>query len=199
MTRIIALMGAKGAGKSEVAQYLVDQHGYTRMRFADGVKGMLRTLGLTEAQTDGAEKESPIPLLGGKTYRDAATSLGTAWGRDMMDPDLWARALEQRMMAHTFAASRVRIVVDDVRFPNEHEMLQRWDAIFVRVRRQAAEPQLSPLRSFFLRHGFYRLSGVHVSEAHWRTLPFDIELQNQSTIEDLRAQIDGGLFKRANK
>jgi len=35
---LIALTGAKGAGKDTVADYLVDRHGYTRLAFADALR-----------------------------------------------------------------------------------------------------------------------------------------------------------------
>ena len=60
--QIIALTGPKGAGKSTVAQHLVDAHGYHRMRFADPVKRMLRAMGLSVEHIDGALKEMPVAL-----------------------------------------------------------------------------------------------------------------------------------------
>ena len=55
---IIALTGPAGCGKTTVAKQL-EGHGFVRVRFAGPIKAMLRALGLTEAQVDGDEKETP--------------------------------------------------------------------------------------------------------------------------------------------
>lgn len=190
MTEIIGLMGASGAGKSEVATYLVEHHGYTRMRFADGLKDMLKTLGLTEAQIDGDEKHLPIPLLGGKTYRDAATSLGTGWGRDMMDEDLWVRALEQKLLAHLLQTKSTKIVIDDVRYPNELALVKRYMGTTITVRRPEVEPHWNWLQTFLIKRGLTRFSGIHSSETLYRLVQTDFVLWNQDDIFRLRQHID---------
>jgi hypothetical protein len=191
MSKIIGLLGAKHAGKSEIAEYLVKHHGFTRFRFADGVKGMLKTLGLTDAQVDGSEKETPIPLLGGKRYRDAATSLGTGWGRNMMDPDLWVRACEQKMLAHMLGRDDVRIIVDDVRYVNECRMLLRYGATLCTVRRPQVEPEWNWWKTFCARRGWYSLAGVHSSEVLYRLLNVDVEIWNEGTLAELHEDCEG--------
>jgi len=190
MSRIIGLLGAKGSGKSEVANYLVKHHGFTRLRFADGIKDMLRTLGLTEAQVDGNEKETPIPLLGGKRYRDAATSLGTGWGRDMMDADIWVRALEQKLLCDVLGPKLTRVVIDDVRYPNELAMIRRYDGALVKVRRPLTEPRWSRLQAFLVKHGLVSLSGIHSSEIAWRLTTVEEELLNTYDLAALGRSVD---------
>ncbi|QSY98666.1 hypothetical protein J2J97_31850 (plasmid) [Rhizobium bangladeshense] len=190
MSKIIGLLGAKHAGKSEIAQYLVEHHGFTRFRFADGVKGMLKTLGLTEAQVDGDEKESPIPLLGGKRYRDAATSLGTGWGRNMMDDDLWVRACEQKILAHMLGRRDVRIIVDDVRYANECQMLRRYGATLCTVRRPTVEPHWNIWQKLCVQFGLYRMAGIHSSEVLYRLLQTDLEIWNEGDLAELHADAD---------
>ena len=48
---------------------------------------MLYQLGLGEAHIEGALKEVPCELLGGKTPRYAMQTLGTEWGRDTDQQD----------------------------------------------------------------------------------------------------------------
>ena len=45
-------------------------------------------------------------------------TLGTDWGRKMISPDIWANAVEQRIIK-AWAQRRVAIVIDDLRFPND--------------------------------------------------------------------------------
>jgi hypothetical protein len=89
----------------------------------------LRTLGLTEAQVDGDEKETPCELLGGKTARAAMQLLGTEWGRTMIGPNLWVRATMLRVDVD-LAESKL-VVIDDVRFDNEVDAIHERGGIVV--------------------------------------------------------------------
>ena len=85
--RLIGFCGAAGAGKTHAATLLARDWGYSRVRFAGPLKAMLHALGLTEADTDGAAKDQPADLLGGRTPRHAMQTLGTEWGRALISPD----------------------------------------------------------------------------------------------------------------
>ncbi|WP_296584874.1 deoxynucleotide monophosphate kinase [Xanthobacter sp.] len=124
---IIGFAGRAGAGKTTAAQHLVQHHGFERVRFAGPLKAMMRALGCTEEEVDGARKEMPCDLLGGRTPRLAMQWLGTEWGRDMIAPDLWTRAWEYA------AAGKPRVVVDDVRFPNEVEAVRRLGGVVLQL------------------------------------------------------------------
>ena len=121
---LIAFCGRAGAGKSYAASYLCSAHGYERVRFAGPLKAMMIAFGLTERQVDGDEKEVPCGLLGGQTPRHAMQTLGTEWGREMIDRDLWLRAWEHKVAPILLAGGRV--VVDDCRFVNEASVV--WAA-----------------------------------------------------------------------
>lgn len=124
---IIGFAGRAGAGKTTAAKHLMEHHGFERVRFAGPLKAMMRALGCTEEEVDGARKEMPCDLLGGRTPRQAMQWLGTEWGREMIAPDLWTRAWEYA------AAGKPRVVVDDVRFPNEVEAVRRLGGVVVQV------------------------------------------------------------------
>jgi hypothetical protein len=104
-----------------VADYLVTEHDFVRMKFAQGLKDMLRAIGLTDVHIEGHLKETPCPLLGGKTPRYAMLTLGTEWGRELISPDFWCNILAQRVKDSTDA----NIVVDDCRFPNEARTIRQ--------------------------------------------------------------------------
>jgi hypothetical protein len=124
---IIGFCGPAGSGKSTAALHLVQRHGYHRVRFAGPLKAMMRALGCTEDEVDGALKETPCELLGGRTPRQAMQWLGTEWGRQMITPDLWLRAWAAEARLHR------RVVCDDVRFPNEEAEIRARGGIIVRV------------------------------------------------------------------
>ena len=115
--RVIGLTGKAGSGKSTAAKYLVEEYGYTLIKFADPLKDMLRVIGLGHYELEGDGKEKPCYLLGGKTPRFAMRSLGTEWGRHTMYQDIWVEAWYRR--ANEIVQSGGKVVCDDVRFPNE--------------------------------------------------------------------------------
>lgn len=127
--KLIGLTGYKGSGKTTVARYLEDRHGYTRLPFAAVIKDMLRAMGLSEEQVNGDLKETPSELLCGKTPRFAMQTLGTEWGRDTIGKDLWLNMWSAR------AAPVHKVVVDDIRFLSEAQRVIGDGGIVVRVNR----------------------------------------------------------------
>ena len=127
---IIGFTGKLQSGKSTCAKFLLQDYGFHRTRFADKMKGMLKKLGLTDAQVDGNEKDKPCALLGGKTPRYALQTLGTEWGRTLMDSEIWVRAT-------MWGIDRMPnlIVIDDVRFINEANAIKELGGIVVKVLR----------------------------------------------------------------
>jgi hypothetical protein len=95
---IVGLSGLAGSGKSVVADALVRELGFTRVKFADPLKNMLRRMladmGHTaediERHLEGDLKEVPMPELG-VTPRHMMITLGTEWGRDLVHPEIWTR------------------------------------------------------------------------------------------------------------
>jgi len=130
---LLGLCGPAGVGKSTVAATLAQHHAFQRLRFAGTLKKMLRALGLSEAQVDGDEKETPCDLLGGKTPRQAMQTLGTQWGRDCVDADIWVRAT----LAQADLRLRIRqsVVIDDVRFDNEAQAILQRGGVVIKLSR----------------------------------------------------------------
>jgi hypothetical protein len=114
---IIGLCGLAGAGKS-TARIGLCLRGWHWRPFAGPLKAMLQAMGLNPDETDGALKEAPCALLGGKTPRHAMQTLGTEWGRMLIDPDLWVRSWAARLPEDG------DVVADDVRFRNEAEAIR---------------------------------------------------------------------------
>lgn len=117
---LIGLIGATGSGKTTLAEILVKRHGFVRAHMGQPIKDMLAALGLTSEHLTGPPEVrlQPLALLGGQSPRRAMETLGTDWGRKMISPDIWANAVEQRIIK-AWAQRRVAIVIDDLRFPND--------------------------------------------------------------------------------
>ena len=93
---VIALTGLMNSGKSTVADYLVTHRDFVRLKFAQGLKEMMRALGLTDDEIEGVRKEMPCERLNGRTPRYAMQTLGTEWGRTHMGQDFWVNLLVQK-------------------------------------------------------------------------------------------------------
>lgn len=163
LPRIVAFVGPIGVGKSTAAACLKPL-GYHRISFADPLKQMLMTLGLTHEQVYGSEKEIPSPLLCGHTPRHAMQTLGTEWGREHIHSDLWVRAWQHRCQSHQL------VTVDDLRFPNEYKMVKSLGGVVIGVVR---EREIT--------------SPAHESEAH--KFELDNVIMNTGTLERFKRDV----------
>lgn len=122
--RLIGLTGAAGCGKDTLAQGLV-QYGYETDKFAapiyDAVNAMF---GWGPANWLNREwKEKPIPWLTGfggakVSPRILLQTLGTEWGRDRIDEDIWLKIAQKK---HERAW---RTIITDLRFDNEAQWIR---------------------------------------------------------------------------
>lgn len=200
--RIIAVLGSSASGKSTTAQYLVEKHGFTRVRFAQALKDMLVCAGLTKEQVDGPQevREQPLDLLCGKTPRYAMQTLGTEW-RDMIGKELWANIARSRI-SDMIANGVTNIVIDDMRFLHEAAMFREIGCEIWAVRRPDVEPSRGalffahlPIPKFVraLAHVLFGLHSAHVSETEWFKIERDIEIMNTGTLDDLYTAIERNL------
>lgn len=179
---ILGLTGRAGAGKDTVAEYLCSVHGFERYAFAEPIRDMATAL-LVAAGIDYAHlferglKEQPIAGLGPDAAisgRQILQSLGD-WGR-AQHPDFWVRIAARALGLHDLPNSSPvhhRIVVTDVRYPNEAAWIVALGGRIVRVLRDAAPA----IRS-------------HDSESHTATLLAWHELDNGASKDWLYGQID---------
>lgn len=177
-TRILGVAGKKRAGKDTIANYLVEQHGFVKMAFADAVReaalgldpivsaatiaGSLRTYRLSDFVRDqGWEQAKEHPEV-----RRSLQRMGTEAIRKL-DEDFWLNVTMKKALAHG-----ERVVISDVRFPNEAAEIQNY-GMLIRVSR----PGLT-------------YTDTHVSEIALDDWPYDEVFENDGTIEDLRGKID---------
>lgn len=143
---VIALSGPAGCGKSTLAAALAAEFGFRRTRFAGPLKDMMRAIGLSENEIEGDLKEVPSAKLAGRTPRYAMQRLGTEWGRELMDPEIWVRLWANRVAV----SDAPRIVAEDCRFQNEADAVRALGGIVVGISR--ADTQA-------------KVAGGHVSES----------------------------------
>lgn len=138
---LIGLHGRAGAGKDTVALMWGTSHGFQRVALADPLREALYELdpmlatGLTVrmlVDSVGWEAAKRHRLYGPEVRR-LLQVLATEVVRDMISPTAWVDIAEQHITELRDAGSSV--VVTDVRFPNEADMIRRLGGHIVRVDR----------------------------------------------------------------
>lgn len=118
--QIVGISGRKRSGKDTFANVLCEEYGYEQHAFADPIRTIAREVfGLRENQIDGSKKEVVDPRWN-KSPREILQLIGTECFRDSFGSSVWVDVL---MNTLRFTLPR-RVVVSDVRFPNEVEGLQ---------------------------------------------------------------------------
>jgi hypothetical protein len=69
-------------------------------------------------------KDKPIEELGGKSPRQMMQTLGTDWGRGMVDDELWIKIARHQIdfIASNVVPDHALIVIPDIRFDNEAKL-----------------------------------------------------------------------------
>lgn len=121
--KLLGLTGPAGVGK-DTAAVILSGYGYEPYAMAKPLKEMLAVAGLPEP-ADREAKELPFP---GRSfsYRVAAQTLGTEWGRGL-EPDFWLRIASKRI------AGKAMVVVTDIRFEDEAAWLRAEGGTLVHV------------------------------------------------------------------
>ena len=130
--QVVGLAGRKGSGKSTVAQHLVDAHGFVELSFAAPLKEAALILDPLIPAYGGfppLRLSSHLALVGGRWdsakkvpgVRSLLQKLGDAMRH--IDPDIFLGAVKKALLS---PATGDKIVVSDVRFPNEVETVKWW-------------------------------------------------------------------------
>ena len=157
----IGIAGAKRAGKDTLARGLAEALAPIPVdSFAAPIRRFMADLLGWSLEELEARKEDRVSWLG-TTPRRMMQTLGTEWGRNLVDPELW--------VASAFARNPTGAILSDVRFRDEARAIRDDYGVVIRVSRPGFEPGRD----------------THASE---RPLPanlVDIELVNDGTPEQL--------------
>ena len=164
---LIGIAGRARSGKDTVANFIVAAIGGYRYNFADPIRAMLTPLGVDMSDPYWqARKEEPIPALGVSPRRMMQT-LGTEWGRQLINPDLWLIMAHQRLLQ-----SGPGMVISDVRFDNEAAWIRKHGGRIIHVIRPEA-----------------KAIEAHASEDGIEVLDTDVRLFNSGTLEELQLSV----------
>lgn len=144
LPRLVGITGPAGCGKDTLADYLAERHGFHKYSLASPIKyGVEIMFGLPDTVWNRESKEKVIKWIG-KSPRQLAQTLGTEWGRRNVADDIWLRRAEHELnmlrMTHDDPDSPApRMVIADVRFPNEAQWVRDRGGIVLRINRPGVE------------------------------------------------------------
>lgn len=168
MRKLIALHGLAQSGKTTAAEYLVKHWGFIPITFADPIKAMIAAMcGVTVEQLDEA-KDKMLPHMD-VSIREMFQTLGTDWGRNMIDEDIWVNMVSEQIAQYS---DNVDIVVTDCRFENEAALIREKGGIVAHIYRPDV-PQMD-----------------HESEAGIEFEPTDYTLLNKSSKREFYRYVD---------
>ena len=182
---IIGLAGLKGSGKDTVAAYLVKTYQFERKAFADPLKQSVAALFGIDFSDIEKMKNSPHSFVDLVTHREPGKAndeehakrmtfrkflqlYGTESHRGVFGDDFW---VDQTLPVGGYYRGR-KIVVPDVRFPNEVERVHSLGGKVLLVDRMGCDA-----------------SDVHPSENPFK-LSFDRVIANHKTLEFLYNEIE---------
>ena len=191
---IIGLSGYARSGKDETARTLIRAHGFQRVAFADKLREVLYKLNPRVALSSYMDEDAfgndrlhqswvtvqdVVDRYGWDGYKEKAPSdqslqlrellqrLGTEAGRQTLGENIW---VDSALTGHPEDA---RLVVTDVRFPNEAQRIKDLGGVVWRVKRPGVGP-----------------ANYHESETALDDWPFDAVLENDGNLVDLSLKVN---------
>jgi dephospho-CoA kinase len=173
---IIGLSGYAQTGKDTVAEYLISNYGYRRVAFADPIREALYRLNpvVPVGEFQSTHLAQAVNGLGWEETKRISPEtrrllqvLGTEVGREMFGPDFWVN------QAMRNASKFDKIVLTDVRYPNEYRAIKNRDGVIIRI----VKPGTTAVNE-------------HSSETALDNFSFDATIVNDGSIHDLGKKID---------
>lgn len=200
MKKLIGICGKIGHGKDEAAKALIAK-GYSRIAFADAMKEALLKLNPIVACRQGPygitdDASYPITWLNylsklvetygwdeAKKSEDVRRLLqvfGTEVGRNYFGEKVWISLVDQKIeelreFSTAMLGQEPKVVITDVRFPNEGHYIKDNDGLLIWVYRPDMESTAEQAR--------------HASEKMGVASMADVKVMNTGTIEELHSKI----------
>lgn len=210
MTLIIALSGFSGCGKDTVADYLVKSHRFKKVSFASHLKDVLSLLfGWERDLLEGSSKESRVwretpdrfwsqelgyPVVPKQMLQYFATDII----RTHLHKDFWALSLKKQIKNLNSS-----IVISDLRFENEYQIIKDMGGIIWRVKKQEDPSWFLEAKEFLKNNSNPNSEEIckmqdkfqtHFSEWSWSSLPFSATIKNDSSVENLYQKVNLAIF-----
>ena len=167
MSRLIGFAGRKGMGKDTCAEVLVSRLGYERFAFADCMKRICKNLfDFTDDQLHGQTKDTEDPRYG-HSPRQLLQMFGSDFIRDKVSEEFWVGKFKKFMRERL--DDDPPVVVSDVRFQNEIDVIKELGGRVFLIKRNSVEP-----------------TDEHQSESVESLTGFSAVICNDSSVDDLK-------------
>jgi len=184
---IIGITGKKFNGKDTVSDYIVSKYNFTKIAYAEPLKEVCRNLfNFNDDQLYGNKKEEIDPFWN-ITPRQAFQFIGTDMIRNNADKllvginnNFWVKCLEKRILDLKSRGIK-NIIVSDIRFINEADLIKRLDGNLIKVSRNIPN------------------NDSHISEVEIDNIKEDILIENKGSLEELYCKIDTYLSSIGNE
>lgn len=182
---IIGFCGKKRSGKDTGASILINKYGFIRYAFADALKNACSEIFLlSEEQVNGNKKEE-IDERWNLSPRKIFQIFGTEIFREKLDnffPELkeyknnfWINRFKLWYNNETKKNPNVKIVITDIRFPNEAEIVKELGGNIIKVQRN---------------NNNKNNNDKHSSESLIDTIKGDFNIINDRDIKTYHVEID---------
>ena len=170
MVKVIGFVGKMQAGKTTASNYIMSKQTGPAVKtsFANLLKEMILKAGLCTTEELWGEKTDFSRLM--------LQKIGTEIIRKQVNENFWVNKMVEEISTWTnYNPKGITIIIDDVRFLNEAEMVKWFHGKLIRISR--------PLN---------RSSDKdrHASEVEQDKIVVDYEISNDGTLEELKQKVD---------
>lgn len=165
---LIGLTGLARAGKDTTANIIQKHTNAALYAFAQPIKEACKVLFDWQDQHVHGELKEVVDPHFGVSPRKAMQTLGTEWGRGLINSELWLLRAQKQV------DSNERLIITDVRFNNEAEFIRNNGGIVIEIRRDNTQQVR-----------------VHCSEYGISPSLVDHVIDNNGSIEQLRSRVSG--------
>lgn len=183
MPLIIGVTGKKFNGKDTLGNYL-SKYGYKKMAFADPLKEVLRNIfHFDNEQLYGEDKER-LDAYWNVSPRSTMQFIGTDLFRHQIKKilpnikyNIWTEVMKRKIFELWKINPKQKIVLTDLRFPDEIKLIKELNGIIIRVKRNIDKSD----NEFVV---------VHESETYIDIFEVDYDFDNNDTMDKLYKQFD---------
>ena len=164
---LIGITGLARSGKDTAADFYCNKFDLVKYSFAQPLKEAIKVMfSLNEDHVNGDLKEVVLDDLG-VSPRYLMQTLGTEWGRNTVNNDVWLLAAKRNLANAAFG-----VVIPDVRFENEADFIRENGGLLLHISRENKEQVLS-----------------HASENGVSFKLGDASIENDGSIDDLHRRL----------
>lgn len=172
MRKIIGVAGLANSGKDTLADYIIanKNKSFSKYAFAKPIKDMMiNCLGFSEEQCYNQELKQTVDNFWGLSPREVMLLVGTKLFRENWRYDFWVKLMEKKIIDNP----NQNMIISDVRFPNEAELIRQYGGKIIVVHRKNNNIKVN-----------------HVSESGLPKELVDYNIYNDSDLNDYYKKID---------